>query len=340
MAVAQGQGHSFYETIARTNLVSILIELDQLAEAREEAYGTKLLAYTHGFRNLEVNNYAQLAEIVRAEGRLDDATCMMEAQLAVPACADDPALLITLRRSLYEIYKERGRFEEALRQHEELHALTLRMTVQSAGLQARMLINTLEVEEARHEAERSQLEARMQRTRAEEMDDQAHTDPLTRLPNRRALERELPSLMRRAHDRVTPLCAAMIDFDQFKRVNDDHGHATGDEVLTAMGALLRTVTREGDLAVRVGGEEFLLVLSNTTLGDAARTCERLLASVRSHPWGDLAEGLACTASIGVAALEPDESVSHWLARADAALYTAKHGGRNRVSLASSQTADA
>nr|WP_241986351.1 GGDEF domain-containing protein [Cryobacterium psychrophilum] len=198
-----------------------------------------------------------------------------------------------------------------------------------------MLINTIEIEPARHEVEKSQLELRVERLRAEELDDQAHTDPLTRLPNRRALERELPWLIGRAQKRMQPLCAAMIDFDHFKRVNDEYGHATGDRVLTVMAAMLRTITRGSDLAVRVGGEEFLLVFAETGLNEALHACEWLLTSVRTYDWDALAPGLPCTVSAGLARLEGDENVADWLARADAALYEAKHAGRDQIATASS-----
>jgi diguanylate cyclase (GGDEF)-like protein len=331
VAMAHAQGHSFYETIARTNLVSILIELGEHTEAREQAARAKALAKAHGYRNLEVNNDAQVAEVVRAQGLFDLATSMMDAQLADLSVEDDPVLITKLHRSLFEMHKAAGRFEQALHHLEELHALTLRTTVEAAGLQSQMLINTLEVEQARHEAERSQLETQVQRLRAEELDYEAHTDPLTRLPNRRALDRQLPPLMGRAQDRVQPLCVAMIDFDHFKRVNDEHGHATGDQVLTAMAVMLRAATRDSDLAVRVGGEEFLLVFSDTTLAEAALACERLLTAVRNYPWDDLAAGLACTVSAGIAQLAPAEGALDWFARADAALYEAKRRGRDQVS---------
>ncbi|MDJ0324778.1 GGDEF domain-containing protein [Cryobacterium sp. PH31-AA6] len=330
VALANAQGNNFIETIALTNLVSILIELNEHDEAREKAHRCKDLAHANGFRNLEVNVDAQLAEVVRAEGNLEEATAMMDAQLACPSIDEDLALQIRLHQALYEMHKQRRRFEQALGHCEKLNKLTLQRTVQTAGLQSQLLINTLEVEQARHEIERSQLEAEVQRIRAEELDDQAHTDPLTLLPNRRALDRELPRLMDRARDLSQPLCAAMIDFDNFKLVNDEYGHATGDLVLTTMAQMLRAVTRETDLAVRVGGEEFLLVFGNTELDQATLACERLLTSVRDYAWGDVAAGLTCTVSAGLAALEPAERVAHWLERADTALYDAKSRGRDQV----------
>ncbi|MEB0004623.1 GGDEF domain-containing protein [Cryobacterium sp. RTC2.1] len=329
-ALAHSQGHTFWETIARTNLGSILIELGRYAEAREQIGLSQSLATANGYRNLELDNGTQLAEITRFEGHVDEAIRMMVALLADRSVEEDPARLTRLHRGLVEMCKEIGEFERALDHAEKLHELTLRLTRQTAGLQSRMLINTLEIEHARHETERSQLEAQVLRIRAEKLDQQAHTDPLTLLPNRRALDRQLPALMRRAHDRAQPLCAAMVDLDHFKRVNDAHGHAAGDRVLAAMGTILTAAIRDSDLAVRLGGEEFLLVFGDATPADAAKACERLLVAVSGFPWDDVAPGLTCTVSIGLAVRNTGERTAHWLARADKALYAAKRAGRNRV----------
>ncbi|MFC5931297.1 GGDEF domain-containing protein [Cryobacterium melibiosiphilum] len=328
--LAQMQSNPFNEALAHTNLVNILIRLGQHAEAQEHGRQGKALSRLHGYRSLEIDIDAQFAELARAAGHVNEATAMMEAQLTDPDIAEEPKLLAKLHRSLFEMHKAGGRFDRALEHHEQLHEVTLRMTVQTAGLQSQMLINTIEMEHARHELQRSQLEASMARVRAEELDSQAHTDPLTLLANRRALDRELPWMVGLAQTEGRPLCAAMIDFDHFKRVNDRFGHGAGDEVLTIMAEMLRTIIRGTDLAVRVGGEEFLLVFSDTGLDAAQLACERLLALVRAHSWASVAPGLVCTVSVGVAALEPDETVSAWLARADAALYEAKHGGRDQV----------
>lgn len=329
--MAHAQGHPFWELIARTNFVSVLIELAHHQAAREQVRLVQAAARKHGSRYIEIQNDVQLAVIVRAEGHTDEAISMLEAQLPEMTAEQDLSQLTVAHRALYEMHKECGRFEQALAHHQELHALSLRLTIETAGRQSQMLVNTIEMEQAHHEAERSQLEARMERIRAQELDYEAHTDPLTRLPNRRALDRELPPLM--GDERVQPLCAAMVDLDHFKLVNDSHGHASGDLVLTVMATLLRDVIRESDLAVRVGGEEFLLIFTNTSLAQAERVCERLLASVRDYPWHSIVAGLTCTVSVGVAQLRPFEIVSEWLSRSDAALYTAKRAGRNRVELA-------
>jgi tetratricopeptide (TPR) repeat protein len=155
LARALAQKHEFNETIARTNLVGFLIELGEYAEARAQAGRSKAIATANGYRNLAVNNDAQLAEVARAEGRIDLACAMMNTQLTDPSVAEDAALKVKLHRELYEMHSKAGRFEEALQHHEELHVLMLELTRQTAGLQSRMLINSLEIEQARHEAQRS-----------------------------------------------------------------------------------------------------------------------------------------------------------------------------------------
>jgi len=335
--LAEGQGNPFNEALARTNLVSILVKLGEYDEAREHGRLGKILSRASGYRSLEIDIDAQLAELVRAAGRFDEATAMMEAQLTDPDIEEEPKLLAKLHLSLFEMHKAGGRYEQALRHHERLHKLLLRMTVQTAGLQSQMLINTIEMEQARHELQHSQLEAKVARSRAEELDGQAHTDPLTDLPNRRALDRELPWMMGHAENRDQPLCAAMIDLDHFKQVNDRFGHGTGDQVLEIIASMLRTFVRDTDLAVRIGGEEFLLVFSDTNLEAASQACERLLMSVRSYNWESVSPELTCTVSVGLAALQAHETVSVWLARSDAALYEAKRGGRNRTCVAAPST---
>ena len=120
----------------------------------------------------------------------------------------------------------------------------------------------------------------------------------------------------------------MADLDHFKRVNDTYGHAAGDRVLAAFGDLLRQHTRVIDIAARFGGEEFIVLLPNTDLENAISIANRIRESLAACPIESLPDPV--TASFGVAEMAPDESGSGLLRRADAALYEAKHSGRNRV----------
>lgn len=153
----------------------------------------------------------------------------------------------------------------------------------------------------------------------------AQIDTLTGAFNRRGLEVVLP--LTGAPELVT---LVMADIDHFKAVNDRHGHPAGDEVLKRVARLLSEVLRAEDAVVRVGGEEFLLVLPSIDLHQAVRVADRTRALIEATPL-ELASGsLKLTISAGVAQKMPAESRDEAIARADAALYRAKTSGRNRV----------
>ena len=167
-------------------------------------------------------------------------------------------------------------------------------------------------------------------TRLENM---AMSDPLTGLANRRAVEVALARDLARADRERTWISVVALDVDHFKRVNDTHGHAGGDQVLVALGELLRTALRAGDLAGRIGGEEFLTILPDTDPEGAAVAAERLRARIAAQRIALPSGELAFTSSLGVASLRGPgclRSATALVERADAALYEAKRGGRNRV----------
>jgi len=158
----------------------------------------------------------------------------------------------------------------------------------------------------------------------------ARQDPLTGLPNRRALEDELEREVARAARAGAPLAAVVLDVDHFKRVNDGHGHAAGDAVLAAVAARAAAALRAGDLLARVGGEEFAILMPGADLAAAAEAAERIRARVAEGPVEAGGLALPVTVSLGCAALAPGEVGRALLARADAKLYEAKGAGRNRV----------
>ncbi len=158
----------------------------------------------------------------------------------------------------------------------------------------------------------------------------AREDALTGLPNRRALDEALAREVARAERSGSPLAALALDVDHFKRVNDLHGHAAGDAVLAAVAARAASALRAGDLLARVGGEAFAARLPGADLPAAAEAAERIRAAVGGAPIEAGGRAVAVTVSVGCAALEPAEPGPALLARADARLYAAKAGGRNRV----------
>ncbi|TDR41122.1 diguanylate cyclase (GGDEF)-like protein [Tahibacter aquaticus] len=174
------------------------------------------------------------------------------------------------------------------------------------------------------------------------------TDPLTGLWNRRHFSLEMPAecarALRRAEegDTRTVLGLVLIDCDHFKQINDRHGHAVGDAVLVEIAARLRSQAREGDVLLRWGGEEFLLVLRDTDRDSLAAAARRVLDGIGGRPFVFGVEPLAVTCSLGVCAFPFDSaapgvlSLDACLRIADAALYRAKHQGRDRAVLAQSR----
>ncbi|AJC67949.1 diguanylate cyclase [Dickeya zeae EC1] len=124
-----------------------------------------------------------------------------------------------------------------------------------------------------------------------------------------------------------PVSLLMFDLDHFKKVNDDYGHATGDEVLKAFAHIARTTLRSTDVLGRWGGEEFVAILPSTGIGGAILTAERIRQALESQRFSN---GLQVTTSIGIAVCQSSDHWESWLSRADSALYRAKAAGRNRI----------
>ena len=161
----------------------------------------------------------------------------------------------------------------------------------------------------------------------------ARKDALTGLYSRRYLDEQLPGLMRSHLRNDTALSILIIDLDHFKGINDEYGHLVGDEVLWRVAEAVRATVRSADSAVRYGGEEFCVILPGTARAEAARVGERIRQAISRLDLEALKPGMTVTASVGVAALGPEEELYEWLQRADLALYSAKHAGRDQVHIA-------
>jgi diguanylate cyclase (GGDEF)-like protein len=164
--------------------------------------------------------------------------------------------------------------------------------------------------------------------------EQAIRDPLTGLYNRRYLDDTLERELSRAKREGYPLSLTMIDLDYFKQVNDTYGHKAGDEVLIALGELLQTQAREGDIPYRYGGEEFVLVLPRMTLEVASQRAEQWREAFGNSKIRHKEFEIGITMSIGLATY-PDHAATaeDLIDSADKALYNAKAAGRNRLAIA-------
>ena len=157
-------------------------------------------------------------------------------------------------------------------------------------------------------------------------------DSLTGLNNRRSLERRLPAMIETARQRRAPLTMMVLDIDHFKRVNDTYGHDVGDRVLKGFAAQLQEIVRGGDLLCRLGGEEFVVVMPEVDMNQAARIAERARRITESREFmvDGAAGSVSVTVSIGLAEWRENGDAAELYRRADRALYLSKAAGRNRV----------
>jgi diguanylate cyclase len=158
----------------------------------------------------------------------------------------------------------------------------------------------------------------------------AVTDPLTGLPNRRGLDLAISRELSRARRQKSEACIAIIDIDHFKSINDGHGHAVGDQALVHLANVIRPGIRETDVLGRLGGEEFLLLMPDTSLPGAEFTLNRLLRTLERSPLHVRTGTITMRFSAGLTQWRPGENAQASIARADRAMYEAKQAGRARV----------
>ncbi|HEY0123775.1 MAG TPA: diguanylate cyclase [Rhizobium sp.] len=177
--------------------------------------------------------------------------------------------------------------------------------------------------------EREQYRVGIQRA----LENEASVDPLTKLPNRRVLQREGDRCSKEAGTRDTPFSIIMLDIDHFKKINDTWGHSFGDTVLAQVADVIRQTVRKTDIAARYGGEEIVVLLPRTNAASATLVAEKIRKDIEAMVLTFDRDAINVTVSIGLACSQgPITDFKHVLEAADKALYRAKAGGRNRVEL--------
>lgn len=186
---------------------------------------------------------------------------------------------------------------------------------------------------ARQEVQKAEARVQALESQLVQMSELVREDQLTGSLNRRGLDDTLTREIANANRRGTPLCVALLDLDDFKRLNDTHGHNVGDEVLKHLVKVVKDTLRKLDVIARFGGEEFLIVLPETSPEEAMFTITRVQRELTKRIFLHNREKLLITFSAGVALMGHGEGQTDLVKRADAALYKAKHAGKNRIVMA-------
>ncbi len=217
-----------------------------------------------------------------------------------------------------------GNLQKNLRERDELTRLVLKLT----ALDTSLAIETY------HHSEVQYLEKSLSSLRAEtsELQHQVDLDPLTGLVNHSHVLAMLEETLSNAHRDGTSLCVLMTDLDHFKKINDRHGHLVGDGVLRDVATRMRSAVRDFDSIGRYGGEEFIVILSDTPMATAKKIAERVRRRVGQTPVQVNRLKIPVTISLGLTLAGRDDDSETLIGRADAALYDAKHAGRNRVEI--------
>jgi diguanylate cyclase (GGDEF)-like protein len=296
-----------YLAVGRFDAAAAVLEpLSGDADGREDCAGV-------------VTTQLTLSRVRRLQGRFVEAQDCLD---RAGALIDQYALTgrqVDAMREQAELDAARGQFESAFKAFAAFRQAEAELHAVERQFRTRTLHATFEASEARRQSDHyRELSLR---------------DPLTGLHNRRHLDSTLAELLGQVRIDGASLTIGLVDLDHFKRVNDARSHAVGDEVLRVVAGILQRNAdqAENGLAVRMGGEEFLVLLPGTAHDQGIKLLESLCQELATHPWDEITRGIPITASIG-AATAPDDALERGtlLQVADKNLYRAKHDGRDRV----------
>lgn len=260
-----------------------------------------------------------LTEVRRRQGALEQASESLKQACELIERYSLTGRGIEAMHERAELHAAHGDYREAYELFREFHQADLEMRAIERDVHARTLNAIFQATEARRSSDHfRELSVR---------------DPLTGLHNRRLLDERLAELLESVETEGAALTIGLVDLDHFKRINDTRSHAVGDEVLRRIARILQDAADEVEdgLAVRMGGEEFLILLPNVPRDMGIKRLESLRQDIESYEWDCITGGIAVTASIGVAAAPADDvERGALLEHADRNLYRAKGDGRNRV----------
>lgn len=262
---------------------------------------------------------ANLAETLLHEGRPAEARDYCRQVLIQAEQASDTGQIAQYTRLLAEIEEQNGDYQEALRLQKSFYTREKQYEGELIKRRARVAAVHYEAKKLHKQVE----EARAMMLLTEQA---ALTDQLTGVANRRALHNALDTM---GADNSVNYALVYADIDHFKSINDQYSHQTGDAVIKTFADILVRACRTSDLVARQGGEEFVILLRRASAEHAIIVCNRIIDSLHQYDWSDVADNLKVTASFGIAMGSESADWNSTLALADARLYLAKAGGRDR-----------
>ena len=252
-------------------------------------------------------------------------------------------MVTSLITNIEELSDTTGGYQEKLEQYseiisktddiKELNQLLVQIMEETKQMQKSALNYRNDFLAARAEVSLAQDKINQLETELQEMGEKVHEDHLTGILNRRGLDTAFERETSRSIRHETPLCFALLDIDNFKLLNDTHGHKVGDDALVYLVESVKDTTRPEDVVSRYGGEEFVILLPNTSLEEATQILSRIRRNLTKKFFLHENKRLLITFSAGIAQLQAGESQESVFKRADEALYRAKKGGKNQIIIA-------
>lgn len=249
------------------------------------------------------------------------------------SCANDASQLHRLAQHVHNLVRDmHGQVDDHQAEIQRIRGEFRHDPDDQDGLAAAIFRSVSRVIEANERLQNELFRAEHQLQRKERQIEshiaEARTDALTSLPNRRAFDDAMKQQSALHQRKGVGFGLIHVDVDHFKQLNDEWGHPAGDKVLKSVAATIRRAARQTDLVARIGGEEFAVVVPNTSADAVMAAAERIRAAVETAPIHLRQSRVAVTISVGAAMICEGETVEPLIARSDAALYASKHGGRN------------
>lgn len=318
--------------------------LDQGELEQAKTYFKKSLEVSQklGFRREEADALRQLSRVYFLQGKSQEGFQTLHRALEIATEIQARREMFKSHADLAAAYKKKGDFERALAHYEHFHLIKEEVFNDQADLRFKSLETAFRLEQAQKEAEIYHLKNQALQREIEERTEAlaiaehyAAMDPLTGLYNRRHFLHLAEHAFDEALYKKNPLCVIMLDLDHFKRVNDSFGHLIGDDVLVEVANLIRSCLRTRDVLGRYGGEEFAIILPETTTNQGILVCERIRSTIEAAQIKTARGTVRVTVSGGIGMILDDDTfgtltLMMLFNRADQALYQAKQSGRNQI----------